>query len=41
LRLRQARRFAGGVQARTEGRARFFGWSACLHDAIITRLGKS
>jgi len=37
LRLRQARRFAGGVQARAEGRARFFGRSACLHERSIPR----
>ena len=37
LRLRQARRFAGGVQARAERRARFFGRSACLHERSIPR----
>ena len=37
LRLAQARRFTRSVQARAERRARFFGWSAGLHDAIVTR----
>ncbi len=37
LRLAQARRFACSVQTSTEGRAWFFGWSACLHGASITQ----